>query len=250
MKHFGVSEKPIVLEDTWSESLVEFLTSPTVTGILFFLGIFLAYMELNAPGHIVPGILAAVCFAILFGSRFLIGMSDWWQIALFVVGIVLIVVELVTFHTMGLLLVAGLLCCVVGLLAILAPHVPGTLPIPQTEMDWGIFKSGILGLGLGFIGAVVAAMLFARYLPSLPVAGKLVLKPLLVPSESPVSEHAAFKEVQVGDVGVAETLCRPVGKVRFGDRLLNAASTGDVLQPGDRVKVLKRDGNRLIVEKA
>ncbi|MDD4890011.1 MAG: NfeD family protein, partial [Phycisphaerae bacterium] len=219
-------------------------------GILFFLGVFLAYMELNAPGHFVPGILAACCFAILFGSRFLVGMSDWWQIALFLVGVALIVIELLTFHTVGILLIVGIVCCVAGLLGILVPHMPGTLPVPRTNMDWSIFKSGARGLGLGFVGAVVAAMLFAKYLPKLPVAGKLVLAPQIIPSEPPVSDHAALTEVTVGEIGVAETLCRPVGKVRFGDRLLSATSTGDIIQSGERVKVLRRDENRVIVERA
>lgn len=250
MKRYGVSEPPTVLEDTWSESLVEILTSPTVMGILFFLGIFLAYMEINAPGHIVPGVLAALCFAIIFFSHYLIGMSDWWQIALFVVGIALVVVELVTFHTAGILLLVGVLCCVAGLVGILVPHMPGTLPVPQSDMDWNIFKSGLLALGMGFIGAVVAAMLFAKYLPHLPIAGKLVLPSITVPSEPPVSPAAPLKEIQVGDIGVAETLCRPVGKVRFGQLLLNATSTGDIIEPGTRVKVLRRDENRIIVEKA
>jgi membrane-bound serine protease (ClpP class) len=108
----------------------------------------------------------------------------------------------------------------------------------------------VLAILIGFISAFVAAMLFARYLPRLPLAGKLVLPPLSVPSVPPVSDHATFQDIQVGEIGVAETLCRPVGKVRFGERLLNATSTGDILQPGDRVKVLRRDENRIIVEKA
>jgi membrane-bound ClpP family serine protease len=107
-----------------------------------------------------------------------------------------------------------------------------------------------MALALGFIGAVIAAMLFARFLPRLPIAGKLILGSITVPSEPPVSAGGAIKDISIGEIGVAETLCRPVGKVRFGDRLLNATSTGEIIQPGDRVKVLKRDENRLIVEKA
>lgn len=249
-RQYALSAAPVVLQDTWSETLVEFLTSGTVTGILLFLGIFLAYMELNAPGHFVPGLLAVICFAIVFGSRFLVGMSDWWQIALFVVGLAMIVIELLTFHTAGILLVVGIGCCVTGLLAIMVPHMPGTLPIPRTNMDWAIFKSGARALGLGFIGAVVAAMLFARYLPKLPVAGKLVLASPIIPSQPPVSEHAPLVGVNVGDLGVAESLCRPVGKARFGDRLVSATSTGEIIQPGEPVRVLKRDENRVVIERA
>src|SRR3972149_6763774 len=48
---------------------------PTLAPILIYLGIFFAYMELNAPGQIVPGVIAACCFAIYFSSRYLVGLS-------------------------------------------------------------------------------------------------------------------------------------------------------------------------------
>jgi len=58
-----------------------------------------------------------------------------------------------------------------------------------------------------------------------------------------------MRRINIGDMGVVESMCRPVGKARFGDDLLDAASEGGVIEAGSRVRVLRRDGNRLIVEK-
>lgn len=248
-KHYNIAAEPTVLEDTWSEALVEFLTSPAVAGILFFVGALGIYMEFNAPGHILPGVVGVICLAIFFGSKYLIGMAQWWEIALFVVGVALIVVEVFIVPGFGVAGIAGLIMCVVGLLAMLVPNAPGRLPIPVTDFDWSIFANGAMSLGIAFLAAVVAAMVLARYLPHVPVAGRLVLTPVQAGPDAAVSDISPIRHVQCGDVGVVERVCRPVGKVRFGDDLLDAGSEGMIIEPGATVRVLRREGNQVIVEK-
>ena len=54
---------------------------------------------------------------------------------------------------------------------------------------------------------------------------------------------------QEGDEGVVETMCRPVGKVRFGEELLDAAAEGEYIDVGQDVRLVHVDGNRLVVER-
>ncbi|MCK4602210.1 MAG: hypothetical protein KAU28_07070, partial [Phycisphaerae bacterium] len=110
MEHYNVKGEPTILADTWSEKLVGFLTSPVLSGILFFVAIIALYTELNTPGFGVAGTIAIICFAILFGSRFLIGLAAWWEIALFIVGLILIATEVFVTPGFGVLGVSGLLC--------------------------------------------------------------------------------------------------------------------------------------------
>ena len=58
-----------------------------------------------------------------------------------------------------------------------------------------------------------------------------------------------MRKVGVGDKGVAASACRPVGKVWFGDKLVDAVSEGEAIAPGARVRVVRHDANRLVVEK-
>jgi len=53
--------------------------------------------------------------------------------------------------------------------------------------------------------------------------------------------------VTVGDVGVVEGLLRPAGKARFGENLLDVVSQGEYITNGQRVKVIERRGNRIVV---
>jgi membrane-bound serine protease (ClpP class) len=175
-------------------------------------------------------------------------MALWWEIALFGLGLILIMVEVFITPGFGVMGISGILCVLAALLAIAVPNAPGEMPVPKGEWAWQWFTQGVLWLSLGFIASVVSGAVLSRYLPRAPIARRLFLGPAEAVAEPPVAETAPVKHVQVGDLGTVEGMCRPVGKVRFGDDLLDASSEGDVIPPGTRVRVLRREGNRLIVE--
>ncbi|MHC5096331.1 MAG: NfeD family protein, partial [Planctomycetota bacterium] len=85
-----ISKDVIRLETIWSEEMVRWLTSPIVVSILV-LGIMLGiYVEFNTPGLGLPALLAVTCLVILVGSRYLIGMANWIEIALLCLGFLLL----------------------------------------------------------------------------------------------------------------------------------------------------------------
>ena len=43
---------------------------------------------------------------------------------------------------------------------------------------------------------------------------------------------------------------RPAGRARFGDTTFDVVTEGEFIDKGDRIKVLKVAGNRIVVEKA
>ena len=76
-KHYNITVEMRPLEDTLTERIVGFLTSQIVMSILMFVGIVAIYAEINSPGFGVPGAIAIICFAIIFGSRYLTGLAQW-----------------------------------------------------------------------------------------------------------------------------------------------------------------------------
>jgi len=247
-EHFKITGELTVLEDNWSERLVELLTHPAVFGFLFFVALLCAYVEINTPGFGIPGAVAIVCFAVIFGSRFLTGMANWWEISLFLIGVVLLLVEIFVTPGFGVLGTLGIICCVAGLLAMVVPNAPDRLPWPQGPLDWSVFKNGLLALTLGFLAAIAASIAVARYLPQVPVAGKLVLAPPKLTAAPPVGEGAAILRVRPGQVGKVVQVCRPVGKIQVGDQLVDAVADGAFLAAGTEVVVLRNEGNRVVVQ--
>ncbi len=248
LKFYHVAAEAVVLEDTWSETLVEFLTSPGLVSVLMLVGIICIYMEFQHPGLILPAVIGGLCFAIIFGGHYLSGMAEWWDIALFVLGVVLIVAELFL-PTFGLLAIAGGLCCIIGLLSLAVPLGPDKWPIPRTDMDWALFNDMAVPMGLAIIGAFFAILLIARHLPRLPLAGRLLLAPIQTEPDTSLTNDSPVRRLRAGDVGVVEASCRPVGKVRFGNDLVDAVTEGAMVEAGARVRVLRREGNQVFVEK-
>ena len=248
-KHYNITVKPVVLEENWSEGLVGFLTSPALVSILMTLGIMCIYMELNTPGFGVAGGLAVACFAVLFGSHFLIGLAQWWEIGLFVLGLILIGLEIFIIPGFGIAGVSGIACCVIGLIvSVGVPNAPTEFPWPQTDLDWSLFTTGIYALGLGFVGGVVGAVVLAQFLPRIPIANRLVMGKAHAATDAPATQDAPIMHIKVGDTGMVETMCRPVGKVRFGKELCDATTEGTVIEVGAKVRVIERTGNQLIVK--
>ncbi len=245
---YNITAGPVVLSDTWSEQLVEFLTSAPVMAFLFFVGLLCAYAEVHTPGFGGAGAAAIVCFAIIFGSHYLVGLAQWWEIALFFIGVALLAVEVFLIPGFGVAGVAGLLCCVAALLAMMVDNAPTEFPWPDTEGAWEMLKTGVLWMMAAFVAATVTAAALARFLPKVPIAGRLVLAAPEGSLTAPTTEDAPILDVRPGQVGEVTQTCRPVGKVRIDGRLVDAVADGAFIEAGAEVVVLRNEGNRVVVE--
>ena len=68
----------------------------------------------------------------------------------------------------------------------------------------------------------------------------------------PTNYNDHFNNVNVsliGQVGVVVTDCRPVGKMQFGEEILDVLSRDDFLYVGEKAKVIDVVGNNIYVEK-
>jgi len=244
--------EPTFLEDNWSENLAAFFMSPAVSSILLLVGIVGVFSEMRTPGFGVPGIIGILAFAVLFGSRYLTNMAQWWEIALFALGLVLLAVEVFVIPGFGVVGIAGILCCLVALVAIVVPNAPDEIPWPKTNLDWDLFNRSLFWMALGLMAGVLAILILSQYLPnSRMLPRQLVLAAAEASEEggAPVSDASPIRRIRPGDRGVVEGMCRPVGKVRFGDDLLDAVTEGGVIERGAMVRVLRREGNRVVVER-
>ncbi|MBP8303265.1 MAG: hypothetical protein KBE04_03955 [Phycisphaerae bacterium] len=240
----------VAMDTNWSEELVRRLNHPAVTGILLMAALIGLYVELSAPGLGLPGLVAVVCFGVLLGSKYLIGLANWLEVALVVGGLVLLLVEVFVLPGFGLAGIAGIVCLLAGLFGMLVKNSPGRLPWPQTPLDWDVFTDGALGLLMGLGGFAVCAVVLARTLPRLSMFRGLVLAPS---RGDPRDEKggggiSGRSEPQVGDVGIVVSTLRPAGSVRFGQLLADCVTQAEFLQPGTQVRVTEVHGNRVVVQ--
>jgi len=112
--------------ETWSYGAAAVLTSWWMRAILVAVLIIGAYVELQAPGLGVPGLLAAVAAALLLGAPYVIGLAEVWHLIVFLIGAMLLVVELVLIPSFGLVGTAGLLLMLLGLAFSVVPSGSGS----------------------------------------------------------------------------------------------------------------------------
>ncbi|MCD4831320.1 MAG: hypothetical protein K8R02_05855 [Anaerohalosphaeraceae bacterium] len=245
------------LEPNWSEQLVRKLNHPSVTSILFMIGLLGVYIEFKTPGLGLPGLVAVICFTILFGSRFLVGLATWWEMAVFFLGIVLLLVEIFVIPGFGVAGIAGIFCILVGMFAILVPNRPDELPWPRYDfgdVQWQILERGVWAFCFGFAGFVVLAYILAKYLPNTGPFRGLLLSPAqrrpkmdISITSPPASQR---KTVNVGDSGTAVTELRPAGEAKFADCVVDVVAEGVFIEKNQKVIITEIHGNRVVVKVA
>ena len=240
--------RPVALQRTRSEDVAAFLDQ--IKFLLLIGGLIAIYAEFKAPGFGFPGIAAIVCFALLLFGRYLVGLADVPHIVAVAGGLVLIAVELfVVPGTVWFGLAGGLL--VVGGL-VFANIAPGLF---EYELSRELALEETFKLMLSMLAAVAGAVLLSRWLPNVPVFGRLVLQPTEglgrgLPEQA-LSGSKGTREPRAGELGRALTDLRPVGKVALdldGEREYEARTQGEAVDQGARVRLVEVRAGRLIVE--
>jgi len=246
--------KPMVLLPNWSEQMVRWINSPAVMGILVMVAMLGVYVELNTPGLGLPGLVAVICFVIIIGSKYLVGLANWVEVALFVIGLLLLMIEIFVLPGFGIAGISGIMCMVVGLFGMLIKNPPERFPWPQSAFDWQSVTNGVLAVGMGFVGFVILAWILTRYLPRLEFLSGLILVPA-VPrkdKETPVSMTGPVVSegigVNIGDIGEVVSALRPTGKAKFGEHIVDVVAEAEFLEMGTEVEIIEIHGNRVVVK--
>jgi len=248
------SGEPIKLKMLWSEQMVRWINSPAIMSVLVLLAMLGVYIELNTPGLGLPGLLAVVCVIIIIGSKYLVGLANWVEVAVFAIGVVFLLVELFIIPGFGIAGFIGISCIFLGIFGMLVRNAPDEIPWPKSEIDWMFFAQGVFALLAGIFGFAVFAWLFAKFIPKVEFLSGLILAPSKEIAESKRSISATSTpqteaiNVTIGMQGVVVSPLRPCGSVRFGDMIVDVTAEGQFLENGQAVEIIEIHGNHVTVK--
>jgi len=250
------SGEPRVLKTSWSEEMVRWLNSPAVMAVLVMLAMLGVYIEFNTPGVGLPGLAAVICFAIIIGSKYFHGLANWVEVAIFLVGVLLLMVEIFVIPGFGIWGFLGIVCILFGLFGMLVKNPPGEWykPWPQDAIAWNDFGWGVVSLAGGFVGFAVLAGLLAKYLPKMQLLSGLILVPTAAKQGTEIEvsittlPESKTMSVNVGELGEVVSRLRPAGKAKFGDAIVDVVAEGEFLDPGTKVEIIEIHGNRVVVK--
>ncbi|NIM03360.1 nodulation protein NfeD [bacterium] len=226
---------------TWSENLVRFLTHPVVSGLLLTFGLLGIFFELRIPGWGVSGTIGLICLALFFGAQYMVGLARWTEPLLFLLGVILLALELFVIPGFGVAGVSGILLIVASLFLSLVKE-----PLPKTPVDISRLLQATYVVAASLIATFLVASLSFRFMPKFPLLSKLILT-TEEKREKGFRSAPAKLEKFLGKQGMTLTMLRPVGKAQFGDTIVDVVSEGELIEKGKQVKVIKVEGNRIVV---
>ena len=237
------------LEATWSESLAVWLNG--IAPVLLGLGILALFIEFKLGGFGLLGVAGVVLLALVFLGSYVAGLSGHEPVILFALGVGLLALELLFFHTAGFLGVVGIALMLGSLLWSMADLWPDE-PI---TVAWSAdaFTRPLANLGMGLAIAIGLGAVLLRFLPKGWIWDRLVVSATVGGAAQIASVEpgaAAGLEALVGRRGVAATALHPAGQVEVDGRRYEARVDVGVIDPGTPVVVRGRTDFSLIVEKS
>jgi membrane-bound serine protease (ClpP class) len=226
------------LKPNWSEAMVRFITHPMLSPLLLTLGFLGILFELKIPGWGLSGTLGVLFLALFFWGHYLAGLANWVEVAMFVIGLILLFLEVFVIPGFGIAGVSGICLIIAGIFLALIKH---PLHIPRIELTRAIYTV-IYAMGLTSIGII----LVLRFLPKSSLWKNIVLS-------AEEKKEAGFQSapdlnMYIGKTGKSITVLRPSGRAVFEGKIMDVISQGDFIEKDKSVKVIAAEGSELIVE--
>jgi membrane-bound serine protease (ClpP class) len=221
------------IEETGFERLARGIVA--LSPLLLAAGGLLVWMEFKTPGFGWPGIAGIACFALFFLGHYVAGLSGQEYAVLFAAGLALVIVEFFVLPGLVIPGVAGAGMMLFAVLMAMVDRYPVDPVLPSLpQLTLPVMNLVLAGLGLAAGGALLIRMLPESWLMKRMAPAVVAGAPAVAPS-------------RVGDEGIAETNLRPAGKARFGGRLEDVVTEGDLIEAGARVRVTGVEGMRVVV---
>ena len=230
---------------TLVEKIINFLINPMISGLLIMLIIGGIYFEFQSPGIGFP-LAAAILGALLyFAPLYLEGLAANWEIIIFVIGIVLLAIEIFVFPGFGIAGIGGIICIIGGLALSLIGNVGFDFSIvPSSDMIQS-FSTVIISVSIAF---PLAIWLGKKMFTNNMFGAKLALVAEQKASEGYTVSQPVFNSL-IGEKGVAETILRPSGKVRIANDVYDAVAQISYIERGEKIVVVEHENSNLVVAK-
>lgn len=235
-KQLGLNNCKIVIKDkTPTHVILFFLAHPFVSGVLIIIGLIGLYVEAKTPGFGFAGGLGIAALALFFIGHVGIGNSNWVPTVIFMVGITLLALEIFVIPGFGITGISGIIAIFASLLL---------------AFGWDNIELAINTVGLSMIVATILIIFLTIYvLPRSTVFKKIRLETSNSNKEG-FSSHEKPDESLIGKVGIVHTTLRPTGLAIIEDKRLDVMTAGDFIEKGEKIKVLRVEGMKIIVDKA
>lgn len=233
---------------TWLDKLIQFLLNPLLQSIFMMMIIGGIFVEIRTPGIGLPLVTAIVGALLYFAPGYIGHLVSYWEVLLFVVGLLLIALEIFVIPGFGVAGISGIVAVVVSLAFAMVDNIElfnwdGTLNLQPIIQPVGIV---VLSATVAIFGSVW----LVRKLYSTRSFDHIALRQEMKAEEGFTGVVSGLENL-VGEPVVVFTDMRPGGKVKTTDgRIIEATMKfGGFAAKGETLKVVSAEQGRLYCEK-
>jgi len=233
-------------KSTGLDKIIGFLLNPMISGILIMILVGGIYFELQSPGIGFPLAAAVVAAILYFAPLYLEGLAENWEIVIFIVGLLLIAVEIFAIPGFGVAGIAGIILVIAGLTLSMVDNI-------VFKFEWNIafaevIKRFFIVITSMFLSLILSLYLGKQLFTNRAFAG-LALDRNLDTEDGFLGVESQQKEL-VGRTGIVESILRPAGKVVIDDEIYDAVSEYGYINKDEKVKVTRYETGQIYVIKS
>ena len=233
---YHLENEPRLVKPGWADVLVRALASPWMASMLLLIGFIAVWKEMQAPGLGLGAIVALMCFALFFWSRFLGGTAGWLEAILIIGGMILLAIEIFVLPGFGAFGVCGSVCLVAGF--VLASQ---TFIIPRNSYQFSQMINSSLVLIISGSGTIAVLMATAHLLHE-------ANKPRDTAFVNETEKLADYNHL-LDKTGMTTTPLVPSGLAMIDGQLTDVSSEGEMLEVDTPIRVVEVRGYRVFVRK-
>jgi membrane-bound serine protease (ClpP class) len=221
------------------------LMSNAFRALLIMLIIGGIWFELQAPGIGLPSLVSLIAAIFFFAPLYMDGLAQYWEIIVFVLGFVLLFLEVFVIPGFGIAGIAGILAILFGLTAALIDNA-------TFEFSLAGFNS-VAGPLLLVSLSITASVVLSLWITSRIGSKNSLFQRVALTSVQNVSDGflGVPEEITVliDQTGIADTMLRPSGKVRINGKMYDAMSEFGYIDKGEAVRVTRSESGQIYVVK-
>ncbi len=246
MQVAGIENYEIIEQKlSWTERLIGFLISPLVSGLLIMLILGGIYFELQTPGIGFPIMLAVAAALLYFAPLYIEGLASHWEIAFFIVGVILVAVELFVIPGFGVTGVLGALFVITGLaMAMVGNDGWDFTGVPARE----IMVAFMIVIIAFFLSLTLSFYIGQKLFTQTSRFKGFALNTIQETESGYTSANVQMKSL-VGKTGTAFTVLRPSGKIEVEDDIYDATALTGYIEKGEAIRVVKYETSQVFVVK-
>lgn len=216
------------LEPSLIDNFARFVTNPVVGSILITVGFIGFLIEIFTLGWGIGGTVSILSLAAFFSGNLLVGNTSWGLILLFIAGMILLALEFFVVPGFGITGLGGIILVVASLF-----------------LTFNNPVAGMYAVSFALVISVVATIILFRYFGKSKLWNRIALNTTQDKESGYLAPNSRIDFLD--QEGVTISILRPAGTALINGERVDVITEGSYIDKGIKIKVVKIEGNKVIV---